>query len=315
MRRAAVIAVLFAIALACRGGGENIADKQHRQFPLPVVPTMVDDADAYVLDNYWNGFFKLKGVTDTAFIAGIRDDEVEEALAVFLRLADAAPKDKGQAAVARMFSLLEQAQAEDTSSLLYLRMTELVSKYLYDPNSPMRDEDLYLPFVSGMAASPFTRDEVRPGYMFEERMCRLNRYGTPATDFSFKDAKGHVRDLYDIKAAHTVLFFSNPGCTACKEIITDMTSRDYLEGCIASGEIAVVNIYIDREIEKWREYEPNYPRSWITGYDHKYIIRQNAIYNVRAIPSLYLLDADKKVVMKDVPTEKVLRYLDNNYKQ
>ena len=33
---------------------------------------------------------------------------------------------------------------------------------------------------------------------------------------------------------------------------------------------------------------------------------------MRAIPSLYLLDAEKRVLMKDAPVEKVLQYLDNN---
>ena len=33
------------------------------------------------------------------------------------------------------------------------------------------------------------------------------------------------------------------------------------------------------------------------------------LYNVRAIPSLYILDKDKRVIMKDAPETKVLAFL------
>ena len=82
-----------------------------------------------------------------------------------------------------------------------------------------------------------------------------------------------------------------------------------IENWIAQGRLAIVNIYIDKELEEWREYEPNYPRSWISGYDHNYIISEELLYNVRAIPSLYLLDAEKRVILKDPPCEKAIRYL------
>ena len=47
------------------------------------------------------------------------------------------------------------------------------------------------------------------------------------------------------------------------------------------------------------------------GTTASYIIRSDVTYNVRAIPSLYVLDYEKKVIMKDAPVENVLPYLDN----
>ena len=34
-------------------------------------------------------------------------------------------------------------------------------------------------------------------------------------------------------------------------------------------------------------------------------------YHIRAIPSMYLLDADKTVLLKDAPVERILRALEN----
>ena len=72
-----------------------------------------------------------------------------------------------------------------------------------------------------------------------------------------------------------------------------------------------MNIYIDHDIDEWLAYADTYPKEWYNGYDHKYIIRTDRIYNVRAIPSLYLLDKDKKVIMKDAIPENIFVWLDN----
>ena len=79
-----------------------------------------------------------------------------------------------------------------------------------------------------------------------------------------------------------------------------------MEPMIASGELAVLNIYIDEDLGEWYNYMPIYPSSWYNGYDPDYAIRTDRLYDVRAIPSLYLLDSEKTVLMKDAPTEKIL---------
>ena len=78
---------------------------------------------------------------------------------------------------------------------------------------------------------------------------------------------------------------------------------------IGSGRLAVLNIYIDEDMTEWYRYMPDYPDDWYNGYDPNYIIRSEILYNVRAIPSLYLLDRDKTVLMKDVPQEKLFQWL------
>lgn len=90
-----------------------------------------------------------------------------------------------------------------------------------------------------------------------------------------------------------------------------LVADERIASLVASGRLAVVNIYIDDELDKWREYASVYPKDWYNGYDQSYLIRSDITYNVRAIPSLYVLDSEKRVVMKDAPAEVVLPYLDN----
>ena len=73
--------------------------------------------------------------------------------------------------------------------------------------------------------------------------------------------------------------------------------------------MAVANIYIDEDLEAWYGYQSIYPEEWYNGYDPNFIIRTDLLYNVRAIPSLYLLDRDKTVLLKDAPEERIFAEL------
>lgn len=54
---------------------------------------------------------------------------------------------------------------------------------------------------------------------------------------------------------------------------------------------------------------PIYPQAWYNGFDPDLVIRTDLVYNVRAIPSLYLLDSDKTVLLKDAVPEKLFNLL------
>jgi hypothetical protein len=88
-----------------------------------------------------------------------------------------------------------------------------------------------------------------------------------------------------------------------------MSASPEITALIASGRIKVVDVYIDEDLDDWMAHIPEYPTDWINGYDQDYRIRGDLLYNVRGIPSVYLLDANKTVLMKDAPQEKVLEEL------
>ena len=293
-------------------------------FPTVSVPSVFGDDESlradYVLEHYWDSFLGGSGATTPAAILGISDGSVEQALANYIQILsnikaastpdDLKPLKKAQKSVKQFFDKLEARQLADTSAHTYLRLTEMVSRYLYDPNSPLRDEDLYLPFVEAMSKSDCTREDMKNAYKYELKMCNTNPYGSKVPDIRYKDIKGHKGTLYAVNADYTMLFFSNPGCESCKGIIKDVMSRGNVESLIADKKLSIVNIYIDEEVSKWRDYSPNYPSCWINGYDYTFSLRDSGDFDIRAIPSLYLLDASKRVLMKDAPTEKVLAFIE-----
>jgi hypothetical protein len=95
------------------------------------------------------------------------------------------------------------------------------------------------------------------------------------------------------------------------DIINVLKEDPAISQKINNGMISALNIYIDEDIEGWRSYMPIYPAEWYNGFDPDFIIRNDTLYNVRAIPSLYLLDKDKMVILKDAPEQRMFDVLNN----
>lgn len=277
---------------------------------IPSVYSDPGERAQYVADHYWNAFFALDGPCDSTRVNGVLRDEVEQAFGTFVTLLETTlPLELSRPSLALTFDKAAAVESADTTSTVFVTLDAFAEKYLYDPNSPVRNEDLYGVWAGKLLRSPLTDPLRLPSLEYTVRMCSLNAVGSPAADFSFTDLKGRTRTLYGVKAEYTVLFFSNPGCPACHEIVEAVKALQNVEDAIAGGRLAIVNVYIDEEVDKWLALSDEYPRSWVCGYDPDYIIRSDVLYNVRAIPSLYLLDKDKKVLLKDAPQQNVIGFL------
>lgn len=217
-----------------------------------------------------------------------------------------------QRALQMQDSVIAEALSDSTK---WAQLTKLEDKFIMDPNSPYRSEELYIPVAEAILKSDLSSEELiaRAGWVLPK--LKLNRPGEPAADFEFITPKGRRSSLYQTIDSHnpkqTILFFSNPGCPNCKEI-TEALSRDLrVEALIAKGDLLVVNIYPDEDVQAWLDYLPNYPASWVCGQDEDQILNSYTIYWLRAIPSLYLLDKEKRVILKDAPLERLLPAISN----
>ncbi|MBQ6577301.1 MAG: DUF5106 domain-containing protein [Bacteroidales bacterium] len=307
------INIAFAVILcltvsSCSSGNKAPAAPAPEKFPSLTVPGMITDQTErmdYMLDHMWDAFTdpSRKKACDSTLISGVSKEDVESQVGLYATILQNASRKKGEESVANLFRRIEACEKADTASNVFEGLTELITKYLYDPNSPVRDEGFYRPFAEGLSKSEFVSEGMRMAYAFDASMCALNGIGTKAADFKIKDRNGKIHSLFGTKAPYTLLFFTNPGCQNCKEIIEQIKGNQNIDNLISSGKLAVINVYIDQDLDYWMEYSKEYPSSWTNGYDYNYAIRTDVLYNVRAIPSLYLLDADKNVILKDAPPE------------
>lgn len=327
MKRSCKIFVLLVllVAVSCGQQGrkaslETDSAVQERKFPMVPLPAMIQDsqqAAEYMAMHYWDALCSHilqpdsseDFLRDSLHVEGVRIGDLEQSLANYIYILESLPLKTAQKAVAHMADVALSCERADSSSNIFETIVRMTEKYMYDPNSPLRDEDLYSPFAARMAQNPSYDQAARDRYDYIAGMCRLNERGTKAADFRFCDKAGRIHTLYGITADHILLFFSNPGCTSCLDIINTLKSDEVVNRLLSEGSLKVLNIYIDEDLQAWKKYMPVYPEQWYNGFDPDMKIRNEKIYSVRAIPSLYLLDKDKKVILKDTTPERLMATL------
>ena len=274
MRKYIYILFLVLLAAACRGRGPKPAPEPAKPaaFPMMEVPGVITDpaeATAYLTEHFWDRVETVSGIDSLS---------LEQAVGTWTSLLITCPREVGEKAVPALVSRLEKLPAADAAPLL-----DRVERYLYDPNSPVRDEDLYGVLSLALSTSKATPDSLRTHYAYLAEKCALNAVGTKAKDFLFTDG-GRIRSLYSVEAEKLLLVFGNPECTACRELHEALAQMDGI-----------------RDIVTILEINPD--------EDSVAKMETDKFYHIRAIPSMYLLDADKTVLLKDVPVERILRAL------
>lgn len=291
--------ILIMVALAMVGCGQKskksentqnkVEAKSEQTFPNITIPEMVpaEERAKYMAEHFWDRF----DFQDTTFCN--KPDITEQAYANYLDILRYVEPTVAQQSVA---ALMRSAEVDST---MFDYFASLSDKYLYDPNSPFRNDELLIPALEAMIATPLLdeAEKIRPQALLD--MAQKNRIGHKANDFTYTLHDGRSGRMYAIEAEYLIIFINNPDCPACKEIREQIGASPMLSEMIERGIMKVLAIYPDEDITAWLNYRSNIPSSWINSYDKKLRLRDEELYDLKAIPSLYLLDSEKRVILKD----------------
>ena len=311
MNRFCLLVLGCLLVSACRGGGGGQArpgEPEEAGFPMVAVPGLIaepQDRVDFLAEHFWDGFAALEGATDSLTVKGLPQKTVEEKFVFWATLLKAASAPVMEKSVAVAVAAAREEAAKTRDYALLDKLMELSAKYLYDPNAPSRNEEAYLAFLNTLLSGPLPYEAMRATLERQAQLCALNRPGEPASDFKFITPEGKIMSLYSVQAPVLLLIFSNPGCQLCAAYQENLKKNQPLTDMLRKGSFKVVNIYPDDDILAWETYVRNYPPEWLCGRDHLGALFSGTLYSLRAIPSLYLLDADKKVVLKDATYEEV----------
>lgn len=287
---------------ACTGGKqpkEKVGLQQQPGFTLPEIPVMLtspDDRAKFLATHYWDNFdFK-----DTAYIH--LPDVTEQALVDFMDMMNHVPASVADSAIT--FAL--KGASVEPKMLNYF--WETLSRYWYDPNSPMRNEDFYRMVCRTISGLPQADEAMSSRARYNLNLASKNRPGMLAADFTYTLASGKQGTLYGIRSPYTILFFYNPDCHMCAEIKQYIKDSSVLNELLEKKQTVLLAFYPDEDVDLWREHSTEMLPIWINGYDKGVVVDRNQTYDLRAIPTFYLLDKDKKVLLKDVQIEEIEAY-------
>lgn len=270
-------------------------------FPYPAVPAELrtpQERGTFLLAHYWDCY----DFSDTTLIH--RPEITEQGLVNFI---DLLPRIDSTAAEQGVEMFSRRAFATDVPQNVRDNMVTLLEHYLYDPNSPMRSDDLYMLFLSRMAVADALTEADREQAAYRLRNLSKNQPGALAADFTYTDRSGTTSTLRATQAdGLLMLYFNDPDCENCHAVTRQLAADSLFTD---NPRLKVIAVYPDADTELWRKNRQPFPASWTDAYSPGGEIAARQLYFIRATPTIYLLDSQKRVILKDPAPRAVAEYL------
>ncbi|CAM3818354.1 DUF5106 domain-containing protein [Sphingobacterium prati] len=285
---------LIAVLLwACNGNNKS---KKESNETVTQKASNLSVADSSLL-HFWDKF-DMKDTTQVK-----NPDMGEQKLADFIGLlsqtADSAMRDKA------VDLMLDKAKSNRPSFDHFIKLYE---RYLYDGNSPLRNDISYESVLRYLIKTDLLSDLEKEAYRPIYKLVMRNKVGQPAEDFNYELANGTKQKLSQTKAKYTFLIFYDPDCSHCKETIHQLRDTPELMQLFTQLEVQVLAIDPWGDRSKWKNYMPEMSEKWINGFDSESKILSFNLYDLKASPTIYLLDENKKVILKDTYLQPVIQY-------
>lgn len=156
-------------------------------------------------------------------------------------------------------------------------------------------------------------DEVQLTNIIDKAMrISPNLIGTIAPSITLPDDKSVIQDLHSIKAPFTILFFYDPDCGHCKK--ETPLVKETLEKYMDRG-VQVYAVCTEFDDVMWKEFIVEFGvEDWINVNDIENISNFRGKYNVMGTPRLFVLDAKKEIIAKQIGADALDDILENEFR-
>ena len=144
-----------------------------------------------------------------------------------------------------------------------------------------------------------------------------NLLGTPGADLNLIDSSGKPTSLYSVAGDYTVLCFWDPTCGHCKIEIPRIDS--IYEASWKKHNVKVYAVLTENVKKEWTKYiQEHHLGDWTNVYQTPEMEKADEdaqrpgfrqLYDVTSTPTLYLLDKDKRIVIKQLSWEQIDEFL------
>jgi hypothetical protein len=265
---------------------------------IPTSLTNPADRAEYLVMNYWNRFdFANESLIE-------RPEITEQAFVNYIHILSYVADNLAKKSITHT---LRKAQE---SRKMYIHFVSLFEKYLYSVTSPFRNHSLYVHVLQEVTRSRFLTEAEKSPFRIQLDMALRNRVGSRAANFSFTLPSGERGTLRGLRSQYTLLVFFDPACTISSAVIERLNNCDSINAALARNVplrtmLTILTIYPHSDRDKWLAHVPTMPERWLHGHNENLEIVQRQLYNIRTSPTIYLLDRNKRVILKDATVEEV----------
>ncbi|MDE6094605.1 MAG: DUF5106 domain-containing protein [Muribaculaceae bacterium] len=283
----------FLYAATASHSGAYTAESPQKQtikeLPLPKVPVSLTDpagrAD-YILSHFWDAldFDNAENQLDSP--------SLEQNFVNYLNLFPHADSDSLPGIVNSF--LYESEKNANLAKQIY----DLAYKYLDTKESPLRNETYYIYFLENAKKSKACDEATRERASYRLEAAMKNRPGADASDFRFITRDGKQTSLSALASDSPILLiFYDPDCSHCSETINEIIK-------LHLGNTKIVAIDSEEDRELWDNTKNTLPDSWTVGFAID-PVQDDEIYVFEEMPTIFLLDKDKKIILKDATIQEI----------
>lgn len=247
-------------------------NQPQQSFPYPALPDTlrsVEQRAGYLSEHYWDNY----NFADTLMLKS--EEVTEQGFVNFIDILGRFSPAIAQKGIAGF------TQRAFKNTAAKERFESLIEHYFENPQSPLRNDRIYLLFLEEMKNSPCFDEVEKERLAFKIKTTNKNLPGDIAINFNFKDENGKSHQLSDYRDQKVILYFYDPDCENCHKVSA------WLKQQTIPADIKVLKIIADNPISH--------------------------IYSLRAMPTIFLLDKGNQVVLKDCTAQELIAYVSSKH--
>lgn len=247
-------------------------NQPQQSFPYPALPDTlrsVEQRADYLSEHYWDNY----NFADTLMLKS--EEVTEQGFVNFIDILGRFSPAIAQKGIAGF------TQRAFKNTAAKERFESLIEHYFENPQSPLRNDRVYLLFLEEMKNSPCFDEVEKERLAFKIKTTNKNLPGDIAINFNFKDENGKSHQLSDYRDQKVILYFYDPDCENCHKVSA------WLKQQTIPADIKVLKIIADNPISH--------------------------IYSLRAMPTIFLLDKGNLVVLKDCTAQELIAYVSSKH--
>ena len=130
-----------------------------------------------------------------------------------------------------------------------------------------------------------------------------------AENFRSMTAEGRVVELDSLPTGRlTILVFFDPDCSNCRQALFGLKHSSLVNQLIEEQVLQVMTVNAGFEEEPWRAMLGDMPETWVKTTTTVEML-DGKCYDLSSMPALYLLDADRKIMMRSSYAEDLTEVL------
>jgi len=168
------------------------------------------------------------------------------------------------------------------------------------------------------AQAPWTDPEQLEKILENAKTLEPILIGKPAPDLRLQTADNQPITISGIDADYTVLMFWDPECSHCEKSMPDMNAF-YKKYKPKGVELLAICTVIGTDDEKMKACPDKLKKlntpQWINATDQYHRSQFKKIYDIKSTPRLFVLDKDKKIIMKSIGADQLGDVMDQLMKK